>query len=450
VENKNISNIALFVDDKKEKQLSIEASLKSLNFQVVFCRNRQETVEFTSKIKPTIILVNGNSLGASVLDLVRDIKSREALKSLPMIVLISSLWDEDSRRQMIKLGVNDLVVEPFLVEEFKLRIKNHLDHIVTLRELENMHHNDKLVELGRLFTDLSHEVKNILHGASDIPKLQKDHIELAIAPIGLKDEFTQGLCEGFLSGKKNPDTMNRFNSLKDLEDPQLRTANMNLKGILAASSMSDDLALGLWSEIREMQPDTLTFFDNQLRLVAGFQSYAHIIERIRGLLLSALNYHRNTDSQGFCRVDRVWNDVFHLCVGPARKYSVTWQVEIPEVNAAISPSALTRILLNLCLNAIESMVLLEPRERWVRLSIQNEGEFDYIKVENGGPKIPQEIMAKLFTRGFSTKGASGSGIGLYISRGLAMQFKGDLICDSSTNHPTFVVSIPKYAQEKVA
>lgn len=94
--------------------------------------------------------------------------------------------------------------------------------------------------------------------------------------------------------------------------------------------------------------------------------------------------------------------------------------------------------------------MLSPKERWVRISIHHGGEFDLIKVENAGPQIPQEVVEKLFTRGFSTKGASGSGIGLYISRGLAMQFKGDLICDARGDHPTFVLSIPKYAKEQAA
>ncbi|MCU7921407.1 MAG: PAS domain S-box protein [Candidatus Thiodiazotropha sp. (ex Dulcina madagascariensis)] len=90
-----------------------------------------------------------------------------------------------------------------------------------------------------------------------------------------------------------------------------------------------------------------------------------------------------------------------------------------------------QILVNLVQNAVDVM----EQRSGARLGISCglEGESAWIKVRDNGPGIPDEDLRKLFDPFFTTKAVGkGTGLGLYISYGLARDLGGDLLVD---NHP---------------
>jgi two-component system sensor histidine kinase HupT/HoxJ len=90
-----------------------------------------------------------------------------------------------------------------------------------------------------------------------------------------------------------------------------------------------------------------------------------------------------------------------------------------------------QILINLVQNAIDVMEGQQPP----RLSIacRRDGKSALISVHDSGPGIPQADLKKLFDPFFTTKAVGkGTGLGLYISYGLARDMGGDL---RASNHP---------------
>ncbi len=80
----------------------------------------------------------------------------------------------------------------------------------------------------------------------------------------------------------------------------------------------------------------------------------------------------------------------------------------PEALIHTDPELLSRVVLNMAVNAVEASFMGET----ITLSAQFEGPDIRFQVHNPG-EIPEEIRTRIFQRSFSTKGTSGRGLGTY-------------------------------------
>ncbi|HYR43011.1 MAG TPA: ATP-binding protein [Terriglobia bacterium] len=98
---------------------------------------------------------------------------------------------------------------------------------------------------------------------------------------------------------------------------------------------------------------------------------------------------------------------------------------------------LHRMLLNLVLNAIRET----PRDGIVCLSGQVAGSDVLIAVEDTGPGIQEERMARIFDPMFSTS-REGCGLGLPIVKRIVESHNGTIAVNSSGNGTRFLITIP--------
>ncbi|NWJ41522.1 MAG: HAMP domain-containing histidine kinase [Geothrix sp.] len=80
----------------------------------------------------------------------------------------------------------------------------------------------------------------------------------------------------------------------------------------------------------------------------------------------------------------------------------------PEEQIHTDPELLSRVVLNMAVNAVEASFMGET----ITLSAQLEGPDIRFQVHNPG-EIPADIRTRIFQRSFSTKGAAGRGLGTY-------------------------------------
>jgi hypothetical protein len=80
----------------------------------------------------------------------------------------------------------------------------------------------------------------------------------------------------------------------------------------------------------------------------------------------------------------------------------------PEEAIHTDPELLSRVVLNMAVNAVEASFTGET----ITLSAAWEGEHIRFQVHNPG-EIPEEIRSRIFQRSFSTKGTAGRGLGTY-------------------------------------
>lgn len=101
----------------------------------------------------------------------------------------------------------------------------------------------------------------------------------------------------------------------------------------------------------------------------------------------------------------------------------------------------TIILGNLIENALEAVRNLPAEKRNVEVSLSQDFRGYFFSVKNPGPRIPPDMIGKMFNPDFSTKG-EGRGIGLYSAKKLAEKNKGSITVESRDGSTCFTVMIP--------
>ncbi len=112
--------------------------------------------------------------------------------------------------------------------------------------------------------------------------------------------------------------------------------------------------------------------------------------------------------------------------------------------AVADPELLHRMLLNLVLNAIRET----PKDGTISLSGHVVGCDVLIVVEDTGPGIQEERMARIFDPMFSTS-RNGCGLGLPIVKRIVESHNGTIMVDSSRNGTKFSISLPQHQDKEV-
>ncbi|MBE3585589.1 sensor histidine kinase [Desulfofundulus thermocisternus] len=128
-----------------------------------------------------------------------------------------------------------------------------------------------------------------------------------------------------------------------------------------------------------------------------------------------------------------------------RNISFGLVIESDLAKLAVRPHNLNRILGNLLDNAMDAVMFLATKDRYVRLEIREDEQSYILSVGNSGPGIREDLMEKIFEPGFSTKGEN-RGLGLAIVREIVQQHGGKIKVSSP---PTiFTVTLPKAGAEQ--
>jgi len=133
-------------------------------------------------------------------------------------------------------------------------------------------------------------------------------------------------------------------------------------------------------------------------------------------------------------------DVENLLRPQCARQKVTLTVSAPDTPVRVlgTRDALKQALINLGVNALEAM----PHGGALRMGLENHGAKATIAVADDGPGIPPEIMDRIFTMHFTTKGG-GTGIGLYVARVVVESNGGEIrVASEPGRGATFQIELP--------
>ncbi|QRN96455.1 two-component sensor histidine kinase [Archangium violaceum] len=171
------------------------------------------------------------------------------------------------------------------------------------------------------------------------------------------------------------------------------------------------------------------------------------VERIHQIVkdLTAMSRAEGVEGVGRCELAPILDASVRLA-SVRLKSLVKLAVEEPPAQMAVraEPRRLGQVLLNLLLNAADAIEDAKVLDGQVAVRVETVAERVRLVVEDNGPGMKPEHLAKLFTPFFTTKEqGKGTGLGLTLSRQYVESFGGQL---SAENRPEggarFIVDLP--------
>jgi putative nucleotidyltransferase with HDIG domain len=168
--------------------------------------------------------------------------------------------------------------------------------------------------------------------------------------------------------------------------------------------------------------------DRVAQIVNEFSSQQQLLSEDESRIDAALDYARR---------------LFQYSESVNPGVEIEYQPAQSDLKAAMNPRKLHQILVNLIKNANEAM----PRGGRITLcnrgAVQRDGrDFASLSVEDNGPGIPAEILARLFSPVQSAKGGAHRGLGLSIVHELVSSAQGQVSCRSDKAGTVFEVLLP--------
>ncbi len=189
------------------------------------------------------------------------------------------------------------------------------------------------------------------------------------------------------------------------------------------------------------QPDLGEAREAASRMAKDANRAADIIRRIR------LLFKKGSSQRELVDMNEVVRELVVLLRSEATPYSVSIQTELAELPQILADRVqVQQVLMNLMINAIDSMKDVDgPRELIIR-SQQGEGSELIVSISDTGVGLPPQQVDQIFNAFFTTK-PHGTGMGLRISRSIIESHGGRLwAVDNSPRGASFCFTLPTKAE----
>ena len=337
--------------------------------------------------------------------------------------------------------------------EIKVAEKTH-DLELSIEQIqksqEEIVKKEKMATLGVLIAGIAHEVNTPL-GAI---KASADNLDYLFTK-----EFTEAITTISLNELKLALTL--YAKLKSISTPSTiaqRQYAKNIQNSFSAFKPEIDNAFSLAKELaaigfEELNDDAKSLLKNNhyveviktIKLLLNIQRSLKTINEgaiKSSKIIKALNvYSHGTDQlqqTQFNLKDNIDNII--MLLWNKIKYHASVKNNIPETIFIYGyEDELSQVWTNIINNALQA----SNNKCTISLDYKQENERHIISISNDGPKIPDEIITKIFDEFFTTKKrGEGTGLGLNIVKSIVEKHGGKIVCKSNETNTTFTIDLP--------
>jgi PAS domain S-box-containing protein len=488
----------LMVDDQPAKLLSYEVILSELGENLIKATTASEALSILLKTDVAVVLMDVSMPDLDGFELADVIRQHPRFQKTAIIFISGVHFTDSDKIQGYRSGAVDYISVPVVPEVLRAKIgvfvdlhrktrqlemlNNELERRVTERTEELRHREEQfrtraeLLELATeaiMVRDLDGAIQFWNTGAETLYGWKREEVmgrEIhavlqTVFPMS-KDEIEAELQE---HKTWQGNLVQRTKDGSEVIVACRKTVNHEGNSVL---EVSRDITAQLQAEeaLRETEKlaamgrvagiiaheinNPLAAITNTLYLVRNHPSlddtarhFADVAEqelqRVSHITRQTLSFYRESKQPIAVNITELLNDVLELQdrvlhsthISVQRKYT-----QSPVVQGF--PVELRQVFLNLVGNAIQAMpgggdlrVYVREATDWPR---QRRGTA--ISIVDTGIGIRPEDSKRLFQPFFSTKSTKGTGLGLWISKGIVQKYDGNLICRSYRTHRGCVTS----------
>jgi len=486
--------LILLADDNADMREYVAHLLRD-KYRVQAVCDGQEAVEVTRRLHPDLVLTDVMMPGLDGFGVLDAIRNEPSLSSTP-VILLSARAGEDSRVEGWHAGANDYLVKPFTARELLARIGSHLamarirkEQIMASQRLAALVESADDAIIGKdlsgivtswnpaaekMFGYRAEEIVGRSIAAIIPPELQADEprIQETIARGGRVDHFETvrvtkdgeridvSLTVSPLKDE-NGRIVGAAKIVRDVTQQKKTERTLRISERLASVGR---LAATMAHEINNpLEAVTnLVYLAKQRSVRSDVRDFLSETQdelaRISQLTKQTLGFYSETKKTMPIRVGQLLNQLMPIFAARTRNKAIDIRTEIRGDSEIYAASDEIRLLItNLVNNSIDAvapggqiLVRASPAAQWRanrRFGVR-------ITVADTGSGIAPEVRSELFEPFFTTKKEVGTGLGLWLCKGIVERHRGSIRLKSSTapgkSWTVFSVFVPSSGQQSDA
>lgn len=370
----------LFVDDEKDICDVLSISLSDLGYKVYTAQNGQEALRIIQDVNPPIVLTDIRMPVMDGIELLRRIKSQFPETE---VVMVTGHGDMDLAIESLKNEATDFIVKPIKDEALEIALNRALERISMRRQLR---------------------------------------------------EYTENLEE-----------LVQEKSAKLVQAERLAAVGETIAGLShAIKNIAGGLEGGTFVLEKGIELEDKNYIHQ------GWEAVRFNFEKIKDLSVDLLNYAKYTDLDfRLADPNEPAREVMELMKPRAAEHGIDLKTDLASDLQAFwfDPDAIHHCLLNLVTNGIDAALSDNPsgtkKQVVLETSKPESWGVEYTVTDNGCG-MAAEVREKIFTSFFSTKGATGTGIGLMITKKIIDDHNGVIEFESKKGvGTTFFIRLPQ-------
>lgn len=359
----------LLIDDEEGIRKVLGITLRDAGYEVIIAPDGEKGIELFQRENPQIVLTDIKMPGLDGMEVLRRIKS---ISPDTEVIMITGHGEMELAIQSLQLDASDFITKPIHDEALFISLKRAEEKLAWKRLAKK--YNE----------DLKTQVKE---ATAELLRIQKELLQAErLAATGQTVAGLAHAIKNILGGLKG----GRF---------------MVNKGF----------------ELTEM---------NYLK--DGWAMVERNIEKISGLTKDLLSFCREREPElEAVNPNDLIREVYDLFKTQAEQQGVFLTLDLEEKMGTVDldPQGIQEVLANLMGNAIDACTLGEAPVAHPEVCLKSRllpEEKILLEVKDNGLGMDQEVLKKLFTIFFSTKGSRGTGLGLLLSRKIIQEHGGEI------------------------